>query len=87
MGRMVQFKMDLLVGISFAMSMQMFSNHLVFPPNMISNMILSCCLVPHHSIVASIAFLLQNYQKFVVRSMTICRKAGLSPVAALMGLR
>ena len=31
MGRMVQFKMDLLVGISFAMNMQTFSNHLVFP--------------------------------------------------------
>ena len=51
---------NLLVGISFAMSMQMFSNHLVFPPNVKSNMILSCCLVPNHSIVASITFLLQN---------------------------
>ena len=60
MGRMVQLQMDLLVGISFAMSMQMFSNHLVFPPNVKSNMILSCYLVPLHSIVASIAFLLQN---------------------------
>ena len=60
MGKMVQFEMDLLVGISFEMSMQMFSNHLVFPPNVKSNMILSCYLVPHHSIVASIVFLLQN---------------------------
>ena len=60
MGKIVKFEMDLLVGISFAMNMQMFSNHLVFPPNVISNMILSCCLVPHHSIVASIACLLQN---------------------------
>ena len=30
MGRMVQFEMDLLIGISFAMNMQMFSNHLGF---------------------------------------------------------
>ena len=53
-------EMDLLVGISFAMNMQMFSNHLVFPPNVKSSTILSCYLVPHHSIIASIAFLLQN---------------------------
>ena len=64
MGRMVQFEMNLLIGISFVMNMQMFSNHLVFPMNMPNvtsiHMILSCCLVPRHSIVASIAFLLQN---------------------------
>ena len=31
-----------------------------FPPNMKSSTILSCYLEPHHSIIASIAFLLQN---------------------------
>ena len=41
-GMMVQFEMNLLIGISFAMNMQMSSNHQVFLPNMISNMILSC---------------------------------------------
>ena len=51
---------DLLVGISFAMNMQMFSNHLVSLPNVKSSTILSCYLVPHHSIVTSITFLLQN---------------------------
>ena len=60
MGRMVQFEMNLLVGISFTMNMQTSLNHLVFLPNVTSNMILNCCLVPHHSIIASIAFLLQN---------------------------
>ena len=60
MGRMVQLQMDLLIGISFAMSMQMFSNHLVFPPNVKSSTILSCYLVPHHSIIGNITFLLQN---------------------------
>ena len=86
MGRMVQLKMELLIGISFVMNMRMFSNHLVFPPNVTSNMTLSCYLEPLYSIFASFAFLLQNYQKFVVNSMTICGKVGLSPVAALMEL-
>ena len=31
MGMMVQFKMDLLIGISFVMNLQMSSNHLGFP--------------------------------------------------------
>ena len=54
MGRMVQFKMDLLVGISFVMNLQMSLNHMVFPPNVISSMILSCYLVPLHIIIASL---------------------------------
>ena len=60
MGRMVQFEMGLLIGISFAMYLQMSSNHLVFPPNMTSNMTLSCYLVSLHSTIASIALLMQN---------------------------
>ena len=32
MGRTVQFEMNPLLGISFAMNMHMSSNHLVFPP-------------------------------------------------------
>ena len=86
-GRMVQFEMNLLIGISFAMNMQTFLNHLVFLPNVTSNMILSCCLVPHHSIIATVTFLLQNQQKFVVNLMTVCRKVGSSPVKVHMGLR
>ena len=86
-GRMVQLEMDLLVGISFAMNLQMSSNHLVFSPNVTSNMTLNCSLVLLHSIVASIALLLQNYLKFVVNSVIICRRVGSSPVAALMGLQ
>ena len=50
----------LLVGISFVMSTQMCSNHLVFLPNVKSSTKLSCYLVPHYSIVTNIAFLLQN---------------------------
>ena len=60
MRRMLQFEMDLLAGISFAMNLQMSSNHLVFPPNVTSNMTSSCYLVPLHSTVASIMFLLHN---------------------------
>ena len=59
-GRMVQFEMDLVVGISFAMNLQTYSNHLVLPPNVTSSMISNFYLVQLHSIVTSIALLLQN---------------------------
>ena len=59
-GMMVQFEMKLLIGITFAMNLQMSLHHLVFPPNVTSNMILSCYLVPLYSIIVSITSLLQN---------------------------
>ena len=59
----------------------------VFPPHVALNTISSYFQVLLHNAVTDVVFLLQNWQKHIVKSMIICQKAGPNPATTHIGLQ